>query len=221
MVQYCDSKQLERLWFEWAMAITVPSLEQYRALRVVYSKVSPCQIKTHGPQACNNPWLPLKQHYLSCPTPVLVTSDNGCVNLDLDTHEFYTVSTKTHDELCSNGFFVERTIIESWRNLCLEVSKLCEGISRNFFTDPEIRIDVEQEAFTMVMYKIKNLKLKYLPGKAPVFNFLTTAIYRCIYNHLRKNARYRRQLTDIQNKMTKGNLDISMRSYKTILGSDV
>lgn len=220
MVQYCNSKQLEKLWFEWAMAVTVPSLEPLRALGAVYSKVSPSQIRTHGPQTCNNPWLPLKEHYLSFSTPVSVTSEFGVVNLDINTYEIHTVDTATHFELLNDGFFIEKPVKTSWSILCLEIKKLCEGISRKFFTDQDIRMDIEQEAFVAVTFKIKDLKLKYLPGKAPVFNFLTTAIHRCIYNYLRKNNRYKKQLIDLQNKMASGGLDTNMRSYKTMLGSE-
>lgn len=221
MTQYCDSKRLERLWFEWAMAVTVPSLEPFRTLGAIYSKVSPCQIITHGLQAYNNPWLPIKEHYLCLATPIFITSDVGVVNLDIDTYEIYAIDTETHTKLCSDGFFAEKPINNSWSILCLEIKKLCEGISRKFFTDQEIRIDIEQEAFVAVTTKIKNLKLKYFPGKAPVFNYLTTAIHRCIYNYLRKNNRYKKQLSDLQNKMASGRLDTNMRSYKTMLGSNI
>ena len=102
--------------------------------------------------------------------------------------------------------------------MCLEVQKLCEGISRRFFTDQDIGKDIEQEAFFRVIEKISLLMLKFIPGKAPVFNFLTTAIHRCIYNYLRKTNRYKKQMDDLKSRLASGGLDTNMRSYKTMVG---
>ena len=55
-----------------------------------------------------------------------------------------------------------------------------------------------------------------MPGKAPVFNFLTTAIHRCIYNYLRKTGRSNKQMYELQDKMAHGKLDLTMRSYKPV-----
>ena len=216
MAQYCDSAVLEKYWFNWGLAATVPSLEPLRTLGVLYSRVCPSQIITHGLMTCNNPWLPLKEHYLPFSTPTVVSSVGGVVNVDLNTCEIYASDLKTHQKLLRDGFILEKRVDLSWSILCLEVKKLCEGISRNFFTDDENRIEIEQEAFTMVISKIKHLKLCFFPGKAPVFNYLTTAIHRCIYNYLRKVNRHKKQMADLQNRLTTGCLDTKMRSYRTV-----
>ena len=218
MAQYCNSVDLEKFWFNWGMAATVPSLEPFRALGVLYSRVCPSQIITHGLMTCNNPWLPLKEHYLPFSTPVVVSSVGGVVNVDINTYEIYAPNLMTHDKLLTDGFVLEKQTNVLWLVLCLEVKKLCEGISRNFFTDDDSRIEIEQEAFTMVIDKIKHFKLCFLPGKAPVFNFLTTAIHRCIYNYLRKVNRYKKQMSDLQNRLINGCLDTNMRSYRTMVG---
>lgn len=201
------------------MAVTVPSLEPFRTLGVLYSRVCPSQIVTHGPMTHNNPWLPVKEHYLPFSTirPISVTSVGGVVNVDFNTFEIYGTDNVTHQRLLNDGFILENKSSASWSVLCLEVQKLCEGISRKFFTDDDARKEVEHEAFAMVIAKIKLLKLKFMPGKAPVFNFLTTAIYRCIYNYLRKVNRYKKQMVDLQNRLANGDLDTSMRSYKTMV----
>lgn len=218
MARYCDSKQLERYWFEWAMASNVPALEQLRQVGAVYSRVKPTQIVTHETQTCKNPWLPLREHVLILSEPTHVTSEDGEVNLDLNTLEIRVANTQTHKRLLEDNFYLEPTEPMAWERLFLEVRKMCEGISRKFSGDPDIRMEIEQEALVMVVDKMKMKKIKYLPGKAPVFNFLTTAIHRCIYNHLRKTGRANKQMAELQDRMINDGLDLSLRSYKPIVG---
>lgn len=218
MARYCDSKQLERFWFEWAMASSVPALEPLRQVGAVYSRVKPNQIVTRKNQEHKNPWLPLKEHYLVLDDPKRVTSEAGDVNFNLERIRVWVVDSVTHRQLLEDGFYQEPTEVFAWERLFLEVRKMCEGISRKFSVEPDARMEIEQEALVMVIEKIRLKKIKYEPGLAPVFNFLTTAIHRCIYNHLRKSGRYSKQMHELQERMFKGGLDISMRSYKPISG---
>ena len=219
MARYCDSEQLERFWFEWAMASGVPVLEPLRAIGAVYSRVKPDQIVTQEAQTCKNPWLPLKEHVLILSEPTYVTSEDGEVNLDLNTVQIMVANSETHKALLRNNYYLEPTEPEAWSKLFLEVRKMCEGISRKFSNDPDTRMEIEQEALVMVIDKMRRKKIRYMPGKAPVFNFLTTAIHRCIYNHLRKTGRATRQMHELQEKMINGGLDLSLRSYKPIVGA--
>jgi len=218
MARYCDSKQLERYWFEWAMASSVPALEPLRHVGAVYSRVKLDQIVTRKTQTCKNPWLPVKEHCLILPDLTIVTSEAGMVNLDFNTLDIRVANTSTHEALVADGFYLEPTESFAWERLFLEVRKMCEGISRKFSTEPDTRMEIEQEALVMVVEKIRLKKIRYEPGLAPVFNFLTTAIHRCIYNHLRKTGRASKQMQELMDRMINGNLDLSMRSYKPIVG---
>lgn len=219
MARYCDSEQLERFWFEWAMASSVPVLEPLRAVGAVYSRVKLDQIVAQENQTHKNPWLPLKEHVLILSEPTYVTSENGEVNFNLNTVRIMVADSQTHQTLLQDGYYLEPTESEAWSKLFLEVRKMCEGISRKFSNDQDARMEIEQEALVMVIDKMKRKKIKYMPGKAPVFNFLTTAIHRCIYNHLRKTGRATRQMHELQEKMINGGLDLSLRSYKPIVGA--
>lgn len=218
MARYCDSKQLERFWFEWAMASNVPDLEPLRHIGAVYSRVKPNQIVTHKTQTCKNPWLPLREHLLVLNQPIIVTSTTGVVNIDLNTLNIRVANTHAHTSFVTDGFYLEPIEQFAWERLVLEVSKICEGVSRKFSTDIDVRMEIEQEALIMVMDKIRRKKIKYEPGLAPVFNFLTTAIHRCIYNYLRKTNRTNKQMQELTDRMINGHLDLSMRSYKPIVG---
>lgn len=222
MAQYCDTKNLERLWFEWAMASGVPSLEPLRQIGALYSRVKPNQIISENDNKVNsqthkNPWLPLKEHVLILQNPMYVTSDSGLVNFDVNVINARIASTSTHDELLKNGYHLEPTTEVAWKLLFLEVQKMCEGISRKFSTDQDIRMEIEQESLVMVIEKLHQRKVRYTPGLAPVFNFLTTAIYRCIFNHLRKNKRSNSQMTEILRRLNDGNLDTTLRSYQQLV----
>lgn len=218
MARYCDSKELERFWFEWAMASSTPVFEPLRQVGAIYSRVKPDQIVTQKTQTCKNPWLPLKEHFLVLYDLVHVTSEAGDVNFDLETIQVRVADRVTHQKLLEDGYYLEPTERFAWERLFLEVKKMCEGISRKFSVEPDTRMEIEQEALVMVVEKMYLKKIRYEPGLAPVFNFLTTAIHRCIYNHLRKSSRYSRQMHELQERMNSGGLDISLRSYKPISG---
>jgi len=218
MARYCDSKELERFWFEWAMASSTPDFEPLRQVGAIYSRVKPDQIVTQKTQTCKNPWLPLKEHFLVLFDPVQVTSEAGDVNFDLERIQVRVADRVTHQRLLDDGYYLEPTESYAWERLFLEVKKMCEGISRKFSVEPDSRMEIEQEGLVMVIDKIRNKKIQYEPGLAPVFNFLTTTIHRCIYNHLRKSTRYSKQMHELRERMDKGHLDVSMRSYKPISG---
>ena len=49
--------------------------------------------------------------------------------------------------------------------------------------------------------KLKRGRLKYMPGRAPVFNLLTTTIHRCIYSALSKDKRQHRNLVALTDNL--------------------
>ena len=70
-----------------------------------------------------------------------------------------------------------------WLQLSESVYKICAGVVTHFHpqSDDE-QAELVHHAFTVTMGKINDKKMVYIPGKAPVFNLLTTAIFRCLYS---------------------------------------
>jgi hypothetical protein len=82
---------------------------------------------------------------------------------------------------------------KSWEALLDDVYKICEGASINFKPrDKEEHLELTHETFAMTINKIKNRKLVFEPGRAPVFNLLTTTIMRQLYSLKNKDSRRRR-----------------------------
>lgn len=92
------------------------------------------------------------------------------------------------------GHWLDTGSSESWERLNLDVYKICHGIVRNFHPKTEEEhTDLAHEAFIITMNKIKSGKLKFVAGKAPVFNLLTTSIFRNLYS-LMNRVNHRKDL---------------------------
>lgn len=82
---------------------------------------------------------------------------------------------------------------QSWAALLEGIYKICEGVAVHFNPrDEEEHLDLTHETFTITINKIQNGKLKFIPGKAPVFNLLTTTIMRQLYSLKNVESRRRR-----------------------------
>jgi DNA-directed RNA polymerase specialized sigma24 family protein len=78
----------------------------------------------------------------------------------------------------------------AWDQLANMIYKMCFGISCHFNpSSEEEHQDYSHETFLQTMEKIKLGKLKFIPGKAPVFNLLTTTIMRQLYSKMNKEKR--------------------------------
>ena len=73
--------------------------------------------------------------------------------------------------------------------------------------------DLANEALSLVTQKLIRKKLVYIPGKAPVFNLLTTTIYRCIYSILNKRKNQREGFQKLVDSMQRGKLP-NHRSFR-------
>lgn len=75
---------------------------------------------------------------------------------------------------------------KSWKAILEMLYKICFGASLKFSPKDETeREEIAHDAFAATMMKIKDEKLKYIPGKGRAFNLITTAIIRHIQS--RKN----------------------------------
>lgn len=199
MAQYCDSKSLESHWFKWLIAEPTPSLNDYRSSGKLLSKVIKSEPADPSPAKYDAFWgYSQSQHREHCvhlngqpiyfrttqdiiTTPPYKIENGKCVECQLPppTEADKIILLKN----IPNGYITEEPIHQSWHKLSIEVFKICSGIVVKFNQKTEEeKSDLENELFTEVMKKIKAKKIIYTPGRAPVFNLLTTTIYRIGYS---------------------------------------
>lgn len=78
----------------------------------------------------------------------------------------------------------------AWGQLAKMIYKMCHGISCKFNpSNEEEHQEHTHDAFLQTLEKIKLGKLKFTPGKAPVFNLLTTAIIRQLCSKMNREKR--------------------------------
>lgn len=78
----------------------------------------------------------------------------------------------------------------AWEMMSGMIYKICEGIATKFHPpSPDEHQEHTHDAFLMTMEKISNGKLTFTPGRAPVFNLLTTTIFRHLYSKMNKEKR--------------------------------
>ena len=84
---------------------------------------------------------------------------------------------------------------KSWETLQGFVYKICKGVAVHFNPkDEEEHMELCHETFVLTIDKIKRKKLVFEAGRAPVFNLLTTTIFRHLYSLKNKDNRRRRLL---------------------------
>jgi len=89
----------------------------------------------------------------------------------------------------------------AWDEMVVRIQKICEGVAIKF--NPRKENDEYEEhvhdAFVCTLEKIKTGKLKFTHGRAPVFNLLTTTIFRILYskcNKIKKQREYHKKYVD-------------------------
>lgn len=188
MARYCDSQKLERSWFEWLVAANTPSIEPLRVKNVLWTLVIGRISEGKIPDPCHQTRL----HYI-IPGAISFCTTNDIV-------DWVAPGKLGQDEIEQQGYYREAPIAIHWQAMLKDISAMCNGIASKF-NQPSIDAteNLASEAFLQVASKLSRGKLKYTPGKAPVFNLLTTTIHRCIYSVLSKESRQRRNtisLTD-------------------------
>jgi hypothetical protein len=77
----------------------------------------------------------------------------------------------------------------SWDRLLDQIYMMCKGISTHFRPkDDEEHADLTHEAFVLTIAKIKDGRLTF-DNRAPVFNLLTTTIFRHLYSLKNRDSR--------------------------------
>jgi len=212
MAKYCDSAKLEENWFYWLLAVQSPDLDGFRAKGVLWTKVLG-HVEGKNGEKLVNPSHPEREHCLALKKPVAFKTMAGKVQTTcgLDADDIWTGvnDIQTDDtlvaQLRSEGFLKERPSYETWHNMLTDINKMCLGIATKFrMPGEEETHDLANEALSLVTQKLIRQKLVYIPGKAPVFNLLTTTIYRCIYSILNKRKNQREGLQKLADSMQRG-----------------
>jgi len=83
MPQYCDSEKLEQNWFYWLLSSQVPTLEKYRELGLLWTKVIGVSTDNNGVPIRRNgkvlqdPSYPIRAHCIALATPIYFNSYDG------------------------------------------------------------------------------------------------------------------------------------------------
>ena len=108
------------------------------------------------------------------------------------TKNFY-VDSKELEECWASWLKTENS--QSWEKLQSDVYKICQGVAVRFNPkDEEELMELSHHTFVMTIDKIKSRKLVFEAGRAPVFNLLTTTIFRHLYSLKNKDNRRRKLL---------------------------
>lgn len=84
---------------------------------------------------------------------------------------------------------------KAWERLQSDIYKICEGVAVHFNPkNAEEHMELVHETFVPTIAKIRDKRLIFEPGRAPVFNFLTTTIFRHLYSLKNKQNRRKKLL---------------------------
>jgi len=91
--------------------------------------------------------------------------------------------------------WLDKECPKAWELLQTDIYKICEGVAIHFNPkNDEEHMELVHETFVPTIAKIRSKKLVFEPGRAPVFNFLTTTIFRHLYSLMNKKNRRRKLL---------------------------
>lgn len=205
---YCDTKILEQNWYHWLIASPTPQLEHYRPSGLLLTKVipsAPCGAEKHDPfwgRASHQ----VRAHCLAVGDGIFFNSYHGTLAKPQKFKGSRPITCQFPDpkdlknleqmdpvavaKLVRKGYVIERPIGPTWHDIAISVNSMCDGISKKFNMPTEDdRAALAQEALVQALKKISEMRLLYTPGKAPVFNLLTTTIYRIIFSVLNKDTK--------------------------------
>lgn len=192
----------------------------------------------------DDPSFPCKIHCLALPRPIVFYSEHGHVQEYIQGVKSETVLNAAKNNLAlsedvdfinpgyplfqierlvpfllQNGFVREMPIKETWDSMLSAIRDICQGISRKFsLKDDDEHEDLASEAYIQVLKKLDTGKLVYTPGRAPVFNLLTTTIFRCMYSILNRKNNERSKIAKLLIMAQEGS-HTNIRSLRTHTGS--
>lgn len=238
MGKYCDTKVLERRWYEWLVSDSTPQLDTFRNAGLLWTKVlgkvrdKDGNLIKKGGQYLQDPNSHDKIHCLALANPVFIrSSEHGVpwhgtcfikgrrclVPLELVRNELNLSSscllhqdplaqqTQIVPMLQKGGYLKETKTVDNWHAILHDVNSMCMGIAMKFNPpSEEEHLELSNDALLQVTSKLANKKLVYTPGRAPVFNLLTTTIFRCMYSIKNKDKSHRLGLNKLMDNMRLG-----------------
>ena len=241
MSQYCDTNKLENAWFNWLVAKGTPDLESYRETGSLWTKIIGLVevdgvVLTKAGKNFTSPTHPIRAHCILSRYPIFFTTIGGkpqdiatmlyqddenkiqqkltqIPNNDTDAKPIPKETVLKH--LKEDGYYQELKTNYYWDEMLKDINMMCMGISTKFHQKTEEeQIDLSNEALLQVMNKLVSNRLVYMPGRAPVFNLLTTTIYRCMYSIMNKRKNQREGLNRLLQDASSGNLPQTNRSLR-------
>lgn len=186
---------------------------------------------------------PYRLHCLALGKPVYFSSQDGePSHCTVDSEEISLDSTRSELTLESNskihnldnpfatrdevipaleaeGYQFEVPESVSWDLMLNDINNMCIGIGMKFHPPNEEELhDLANEALLQVCNKLQNRKLVYTPGLAPVFNLLTTTIYRCMYSICNRKTQQRKGSHKFVSEAKAGILPDNIRSFRLVGG---
>jgi hypothetical protein len=94
----------------------------------------------------------------------------------------------------------------AWGEVGVRIYLICEGIAAHFNPKSvEEGVDHVHDACVVVLDKIRSGKLRFIRGKAPVFNLVTTTVFRILYSKMNKEKKHREHLARYQHEFVVAN----------------
>ena len=85
---------------------------------------------------------------------------------------------------------------DAWDKMLSDIYKICYGVTIKFRPrDEDEHFELTHATFVITITKIKNGRLRFEPGKSPVFNLLTTTIYRQLCSMKNSDSRRKNLLS--------------------------
>jgi hypothetical protein len=190
MAKYCDSQLLERNWFEWLVSSNTPSMEVLRSKGVLWTNIIGTIPNTEIQDPCY-------QTRLHC---IIPGNFKFCTTGEIV--DWIAPNNLSKEQIVKQGYYLEPPMIHSWQAMLQDIAAMCKGIASKFNQQSAEETDnLASEALVQVISKISRGKLRYTPGRAPVFNLLTTTIHRCIYSILSKDTRQKKNFTSFADNL--------------------
>lgn len=228
---YCDSKELERNWFLWLVAGSTPTLEPYREAGVLWTWMPRTIVSQNAdlrdPQCVEKKYIialdyfytfarnttSLDSRVLQC-TPNNIVFSKGMLAYPQPVK--HVLDQQTQDLLIREDFFKEEPIRVTSEKVTNDIMKICQGVAVRFHPKSEDeKNDLAQGAVVQVLQKIRNNKLVFIPGKAPVFSLVTTTVYRCMCSIMNKNNKETRRRATLAEDLVVGAVKPNTRTLRT------
>lgn len=226
---YCDSKILEQNWFLWLVADSLPSLEGFRKHGCLWTRVPRSVVSPSG--LLRSPVAVVRQHVIvgdklyafasngsqvddrAIPCTTEIQFGGGYVSLPspAPVAESESITKMLQDE----DFFQEVPAAISYGKLSTDILNICSGVAVKFHPkSDEEKHDYVHGAFSQMLQKIKDRRLVYLPGKASVFNLLTTTAWNCLFSIVNKDNRAKNKRHQLAEGLVTGAINPNTRSLK-------